>query len=572
MIKIVTVAEMRAIEQEGDASGVSYDQMMQNAGRALADRVLDVLAGQPPARIVVLVGPGNNGGDALVAGRLIAAGSAHEVSFYLARSRQDDDANYAAVRQAGLFIAEAGKDQRFRVLKNLLSTAQVVIDGILGIGLKLPIAGDLAEFMDVARKAILAQQQASSPRSYVTPDLPVAGPTRQPYVVAVDCPSGLDCDTGALDPLAIPADETVTFAAAKLGQVIFPGAAACGELHVAGIGLPRKLPSRDRVRLEMPTAADIRAWLPTVPVDAHKGTFGKVMVVAGSLNYTGAAALAAEAAYRVGAGLVTVGTPEIVMPLLAPQVPEATWLLLPHDLGVITEDAAPLVREQAQEGYSALLMGPGWGREEATRDFLLALLNREQQEARHSRIGFAPGRVTPETSERRDDGSLPPLIMDADGLNLLSALDGWWKLLPEGTVLTPHPGEMARLTGLPREEVTRQRITLAQEKAAAWRCVVVLKGAYTVVAAPDGRTAVLPFAEPALATAGTGDVLAGALAGLIGQGVGPFEAAVAAAYLHGLAGRLAARRIGNRRSVAARDVLRAMAEAMSQVERSVSPL
>lgn len=570
MIKIVTVAEMRAIEQEGDASGVSYDQMMQNAGRALADRVLDVLAGQPPARIVVLVGPGNNGGDALVAGRLIAAESAHEVSFYLARPRQDDDANYVAVRDAGLFIAEAGKDQRFRVLKNLLRTAQVVIDGVLGIGLKLPIAGDLAEFMDAARKAILAQRQASALRSYVTPDLPAASPSPQPYVIAVDCPSGLDCDTGALDALAIPANETVTFAAVKLGQVIFPGAAACGELHVAGIGLPRKLSSRDRVRLEMPTAADVRAWLPEVPADAHKGTFGKAMVVAGSLNYTGAAALAAEAAYRVGAGLVTVGTPEIVMPLLAPQVPEATWLLLPHDLGVIAEDAAPLVREQAQ-GYSALLMGPGWGREEATRDFLLALLNREQQEARHSRIGFAPGRATPDTGGQRDDGRLPPLIIDADGLNLLSTLDDWWKLLPEGTVLTPHPGEMARLTGLPREEVTRQRITLAQEKAASWRCVVVLKGAYTVVAAPDGRTVILPFAEPALATAGTGDVLAGALAGLIGQGVGPFEAAVSAAYLHGLAGRLAARRVGNRRSVAARDVLQAMAEAMSQVEGSASP-
>ncbi|NPV68982.1 MAG: NAD(P)H-hydrate dehydratase [Anaerolineae bacterium] len=568
MIKIVTVAEMRAIEQEGDASGVSYDQMMQNAGRALADRVLDVLAAQPPARIVVLVGPGNNGGDALVAGRLIAAESAHEVSFYLARPRQDDDPNYAAVREAGLFIAEAARDQRFRVLKNLLSNAQVVIDGVLGIGLKLPIAGDLAEFMDVARKAILTQQQASSSlRSYVTPDLPVACPPRQPYVIAVDCPSGLDCDTGALDPLAIPADETVTFAAAKLGQVIFPGAAACGELHVAGIGLPRKLPSRDRVRLEMPTAADIRAWLPAMPPDAHKGTFGKVMVVAGSLNYTGAVALAAEAAYRVGAGLVTVGTPEIVMPLLAPQVPEATWLLLPHDLGVIAEDAAPLVREQAQ-GYNALLLGPGWGREGATRDFLLALLNREQQEARHSRIGFVPGRATPEASEQRDENPLPPLVIDADGLNLLSTLDAWWKLLPKGTVLTPHPGEMARLTGLPREEVTRQRIALAQEKAAAWRCVVVLKGAYTVVAAPDGRTAVLPFAEPALATAGTGDVLAGALAGLIGQGVGAFEAAVAAAYLHGLAGRLAARCVGNRRSVAARDVLRAMAAAMNQVEGS----
>ncbi len=565
MIKIVTVAEMRAIEKEGDASGVSYDQMMQNAGRALADRALDVLAGQPPVRIVVLVGPGNNGGDALVAGRLIAAESAHEVSFYLARPRQEDDANFAAVREAGLFIAEAGKDQRFRVLKNLLNTAQVVIDGLLGIGLKLPVSGDLADLMDVTRKTILARRQAVEERSYQTPDQPSSGPSGQPYVIAVDCPSGLDCDSGALDPLAIPADETVTFAAAKVGQVIFPGAAACGTLHVAGIGLPRKLSSRDRVHLEMPTAADIRSWLPAVPADAHKGTFGKVMVVAGSLNYTGAAALAAEAAYRVGAGLVTVGAPEIVTPLLAPQVPEATWLLLPHDLGVIAEDAAPLVQAHV-EGYSALLLGPGWGREEATRDFLLALLSREQQEERRSRIGFVPGHTAPADKEKQSESRLPPLIIDADGLNLLGTFELWWKLLPAGTVLTPHPGEMARLTGLPREEIVHRRLDLAREKAAEWHCVLVLKGAYTVVAAADGQVAVVPFAEPALATAGTGDVLAGALAGLLGQGVGPFEAAVAAAYLHGLAGRLAARQAGNRRSVTARDVLRLMGEAVSLVE------
>ena len=570
MIKIVTVDEMRAIEQAGDAAGVSLDQMMDNAGRALADRVLALLEGHAGARITVLVGSGNNGGDALVAAGLIAAESDHEVNLYLYKARAEDDRVFKPVQEAGLFVAEADKDQRHRVLTNLFATSDVIIDGLLGIGLHLPIQGELGKFLAAVQKALNSARRTEPEFAYQTPAVPIAWMDAGPYVIAVDCPSGLDCDTGESGDLTIPADETMTFAAVKRGQVIFPGAGLVGMLHVADIGLPDKLPARDDIPLAMLSAPDVRALLPARPKDSNKGTFGKVMVTAGSLNYMGAAALSAEAAYRAGAGLVTVAAPQVIVPVLAGQLPEATWLLLPHDMGVIDEKAAPVLQKELA-GYSALLLGPGWGREETTRLFLDAMLNDQaQQDARRRRIGFAPSAGNDMPSKDAAEGfQLPPLLIDADGLNLLSELEDWWKLLPENTVLTPHPGEMARLTGLSLQDVQARRLELAAEKATAWKCVVVLKGAYTVIAAPDGRSVVLPFAEPALATAGTGDVLAGTITGLLAQGLAPFDAALAGGYLHGLAGHLAADALSTARSVTARDVLAALSEALSIVEHAV---
>lgn len=567
MHKIVTVEEMRAIERAGDASGVSYAAMMDNAGRALADRILDRLVGAPSALITFLVGSGNNGGDALVAGRLVAQESQHEVRFYLYKPRGEDDPNFTDAREAGLTIRSSHQDPQFETLHEWIQASQMVVDGILGIGLTLPIKGDLEGFMKAVGEAIATARNTPVTATYTTPDGPKVGPSPTPMVIAVDCPSGLDCDTGQIDALTIPADETVTFAAAKIGQVLFPGAGVCGTLHIASIGLPDDLPTLTEVAVEMPAPPDIRALLPDLPANAHKGTFGKVMNVTGSLNYTGAAALAAEAAYRAGAGLVTVAAPQIIMPVLAAQVPEATWLLLPHDLGAIAEGAAPLVRETV-DGYSALLLGPGWGQEETTGQFMIALLNKSSHKNRNHQIGFAP-RASSTGAATSEPDALPPLIIDADGLNLLSQIDNWWELLPKDTILTPHPGEMARLTGLTREAVNGQRLILAHEKAIEWECVVLLKGAFTVIAAPDGRLVVLPFAEPALATAGTGDVLAGTIASLLAQGCNAFEAALVGGYVHGLAGRLAHAYARTARSVTARDVLATLSDAISLIESAI---
>jgi len=340
MPKIVTTEQMRAIEKAADAKGHRYADMMQFAGRAVAERVKEIVAGIAQPRIAILVGPGNNGGDGLVAGRiLIEEIAGATVGAFLLVARGDDDPVFVQAREAGLFLADAENDKAagYRVLQNMVSNADVVIDALFGTGFKPPVKGDAAKVLQAAKKALGLRQVDRVP--YTTPADPGDGGDGGPVVIAVDCPSGLDCDTGDLDSHTLAAHETITFAAAKPGLLAFPGANAVGTLHIGNIGLPERLPALDKIALTLVDAAEAGAKLPARPRDSHKGTFGKAMVVAGSLNYVGAPYLAASAAYRVGAGLVTVGAPQIIIPTLAGMLPEATWVLLPHDMGVINEAA-----------------------------------------------------------------------------------------------------------------------------------------------------------------------------------------------------------------------------------------
>jgi NAD(P)H-hydrate epimerase len=238
--------------------------------------------------------------------------------------------------------------------------------------------------------------------------------------------------------------------------------------------------------------------------------------------------------------------PLSIQPVVAAHLKEATFLLLPHDLGVIAFDAVHVVEEQAHK-YQALLVGPGLGQEKETTAFVGALLGLERRD-RRSRIGFLSDTAAGVPARP----ALPPLVVDADGLNALAQSEGWWRSLPPDTILTPHPGEMSRLMGgsVTAAEIQADREGLARRMAAAWSVVVVLKGAFTVVASPAGQVCVVPFANPGLATAGTGDVLAGAVVGLRAQGMAAFDAAVAGAYLHGLAGKLAADQLGDMGMVA----------------------
>jgi hydroxyethylthiazole kinase-like uncharacterized protein yjeF len=569
MPKIVTTEQMRAIEKASDAKGHSYADMMELAGRAVAECVKHLLAGIPEPRIAVLVGPGNNGGDGLVAGRLLAQEvEGAVVGAFLLKPRSDDEV-FVKAREAGVFIADVENDKAagYRVLQNLVANADVVIDALFGTSVRLPIRGDASKVLQAAHRAITLRRTERSAPPYTTPADPLDH-TRDSdsIIVAVDCPSGLDCDTGQIDSHALHAHETVTFAAAKPGLFVFPGAEAVGKLHIGDIGLPERLPELDDIRLTLVDATEVGARLPARPRDSHKGTFGKAMIVAGSLNYTGAAYLSAAAAYRVGAGLVTVGAPQIIIPTLAGMLPEATWILLPHDMGVLNEAAVKVLREET-EGYSAMLLGPGFGREDVTGEFLRELLQ-PKEETRHSRaISFIPMEADAQSNESAA-AALPPLVIDADALNLLSGMDNWPALVPPGTILTPHPGEFSRLSRLERDEVQANRVALAQEKAAEWKCVVVLKGAFTVVAAPDGRTAVEPFATSALASAGTGDVLAGTVTGLLAQGLEPFDAALAGAWLHGMAGVRAEEMYETPASVTAGDVLEMLPEAIALAERA----
>jgi NAD(P)H-hydrate epimerase len=257
--------------------------------------------------------------------------------------------------------------------------------------------------------------------------------------------------------------------------------------------------------------------------------------------------------------LVTIGAPAPTVAALAGNLLEATWLLFPHDMGVLSVNAAPLIREEAAN-YSTLLIGPGWGHEKTTGELLTRLLSGDaaQPGARRA-MGF--GGTSAAAEQPAESAKLPPLVIDADGLNLLAEMDEWWKLLPENTVITPHPGEMARLAKTTTEDVQARRWQIAEEKAREWNLILVLKGAHTLIAAPDGRVTALPFKTSALATAGTGDVLAGTIAGFIAQKLAPYDTAVVGSYLHGLAGEQAAQKLGSERSVVASDVVEALADA-----------
>ena len=553
-VKIITVEKSRFLENKANEGGLSFAEMMENAGRATALAIRRRIGAQGK-RVLILVGPGNNGGDGLVAAHYLWEMGAR-VTCYLWKRNVDDDPNFRRAKDDRLPMLWAEDDDGFEALRGLLAGADAVVDALLGVGIDRPIGDTLTELLDVVRQ-IVSQQGAPAQLTETVPTEPAAP---VPLVVAVDCPSGLNCDTGALDPAAVPADLTVTFAYPKLGLLLFPGAEAVGHIVVADIGIPPEL--ADDVPLEMATAEQVQAWLPARPRSAHKGTFGSALIVAGSVNYVGAASLAGAGATRVGTGLVTVALPMPIQPAVAASLTEATYLLLPHDMGVISAGAVPVLRERLAD-YDALLLGPGLTQEKETVSFVHAFLGLEHAE-RRGHIGF----VSSGTSEQTEALDPPPLVIDADGLNALAAADAWWKMLPPGAILTPHPGEMARLMGgdVTTSDVQADRHGLARRMAARWNAVVVLKGAFTVVAEPDGRVAILPFANPALATAGSGDVLAGTIVGLRAQGMEPFEAAVAGAYLHGLAGELARADLGDM-GVVAGDLPSRLPQALRAVRR-----
>ncbi len=523
-MKIFSVTQMIAAEKAADAGGHSYAEMMEIAGKSVADAIRERLS-VADARILVLVGPGNNGGDGLVAGRYLAEAGA-DVAFYLFKPRDPaSDENFAKIQQMGLFVVEAGFDQRFRVLRTRLIITDILIDALLGTGVSRPIGGELAKLLKQIKAGLAESQEILRGQAQeklvsigqidkvtgrqgdkVKPSHPLTPSPLHPLTVAVDCPSGLNCDTGEIDTLALPADLTVTFAGPKLGHFKFPGAAACGELVVADIGITPDLAAVAAVDVELMTARQAQTLLPDRPADGHKGTFGKVLIAAGCDRYRGAPLLAAKGAFRSGAGLVALAVPDVVRQTAVIALPEATYSPV-ADKKIMSAKSAEMLLADIK-GHSALLVGPGLGE---AADFMEALLSKGNR-------GAPP---------------LPGMVVDADGLNLLAQMKDWPRRLPPNTILTPHPAEMARLMGISLAEMKRRdRLETAREQAQAWGHIVLLKGAYTVIAAPDGKVTVLPFANPVLAVGGSGDVLSGVIVALLGQGLEPFAAAKLGGYLH----------------------------------------
>jgi NAD(P)H-hydrate epimerase len=539
IMKFVTVAQMRTIEKEADAGGLSYGQMMQNAGQGLAEVVADLFLDQDQLEVAALVGPGNNGGDTLVALTALANEGGKATAFLIKRKK--DDLLDGLVKAGGRVLAG---DKSFEEFAEALETADVFLDGALGTGIKLPLKKEMAEALSEVNDLL---DSLDDP----------------PLVIAVDCPSGIDCDTGEAADETIPADVTVTMAAVKQGLLKLPAFGYVGELRVVDIGLPADLSSMNQLLTEVADEDSVSALLPVRALDSHKGTFGTALIAAGSVNFTGAAVLAGEAAYRAGAGLVQLAIPASIHAAIAGQIPEATWVLLPHSTGVIASDAAEVLAKNFERA-TALLIGPGLGSEPTTKEFIEELLTGKSVPKKSAvRIGFVHEDL--EKAEE-DQSKLPPMIVDADGLRLLAQIKDWRKILPANSILTPHPGEMSALTGLSKEEIQEDRQTVAIRYAKEWGHVVVLKGAFTVVASAEGRMTVIPVASPALARAGTGDVLAGLIVGLRAQGLEAYDAAVAGAWIHAQAGLYAADDLGTTASVLAGDVLNSVSDVLSDLE------
>jgi ADP-dependent NAD(P)H-hydrate dehydratase / NAD(P)H-hydrate epimerase len=531
-MKLVSVAEMQAIEREANGAGLTYDRMMEHAGTGTAELIVEKFGHLVDRSALGLIGSGNNGGDTLVALASLAK-EGWKSSAYLVRPRLEDDPLIERLRKAGGQVQSVEQDPDLVVLSKWVEQHAVILDGVLGTGIKLPLHRKVTDVLTKTGQVLSASPERAR-------------------VVAVDCPSGVDCDSGKVDSHCLAADLTVTMAAVKDGLMKFPANDYVGELRIASIGIEdddASLPSWQAVRRQVADSQLIRRNLPARPRTAHKGTFGTAMIAAGSVNFTGAALLAGKAAYRIGAGLVTLAVPEPLHAVLAGGFPEATWLLLPDETGVIAAGAAEVLLKNLDRA-TALLIGPGLGLEETTRHFMARLFDAGAS-SRLPTIGF----VKPEIVVRLPGIKIPPLVIDADGLKLLARLPDWPHALPGPAILTPHPGEMSILSGMPIADLQADRVGAAEKFAREWGHVIVLKGANTVVAGPDGDTSVIPVATPALARAGTGDVLAGLITGLRAQGVSAYPAAVTGAWIHAQCGLKAAQVLGTSASVLASDLL-----------------
>lgn len=511
-------ADRRTIEELGIPGAV----LMENAGTAVARAV----AARFPARrrVAVVCGKGNNGGDGFVAACQLAELRPSLVLLGRRAELKGDAAFHAAAyeRSGGAFL-ELPDEAAWRAAAPLAG-CDLIVDAALGTGLREAPIGVVAAAIGAMREARLE---------------------RGAIVVAVDLPSGIPSDTGKLSWPAVEADLTVTFAAPKCGHVMPPACDNVGELLIADIGIPQAALAATGARLFLLEARDAAAGFPPRKPGAHKGDFGHVLVVAGSIGKTGAAVLAGTGALRAGAGLVTVATPSAALPLVAVARPELMTEPLPARGDTVAAESLERALELART-RDAVVLGPGLGQGPEVGEFVIAFL------ARCAR----------------------PIVLDADGLNAVAAARSGDSLpgFPRktATVLAPHPGEMARLLGTRTADVQSQRVETARRLAAVAGGIAVLKGQRTIVADSSGRAAVNPTGNAGLATGGSGDVLSGILGALLARSGDAWLAATAAAYVHGRAGDIVAGERGQEALVAG-DLVEALGAAILSVQRGDEP-
>lgn len=500
-MRVLTAAEMKAADQAAFSRlGLPARVVMENAGREVCSFLFNAFGDELPKGTLVLAGTGNNGGDGFVIARtLLNRGLYAEVVLLGPRDKLKDE----ALENLETFLKSSGKlseadENGWREVEALQQLREfgLIVDAIYGTGFHGEIKGFAADVIDYLNEEA---DNASIP------------------VVSVDLPSGVDADQGEVSGPAVLADATVALQCLKPAHLLFPSSSFCGEIHVADIGIPAGIEEISGIERELITedlaAALLQENIRITP-EEHKGTRGHVLVIGGSSGRLGAVRMSAEAALVCGAGLVTMLMPKSAADLIAPTLQELMCTSLDSDKsGSFSGDVKRL--RSAAEGKDALVIGPGLGQCEGTVKVLRAALELCAEENL-------------------------PLVVDADALNLLAEHEELRASLGPQMILTPHPGEMSRLCRRPVEEVQSDRMGTAARLAEEWRCFVILKGARTIIAGPDGEVYVNPAAVPTLATAGAGDVLSGVIGAFLARGFGPAAAAVSAVFVHGCAGEIGA--------------------------------
>ena len=487
-MRILTSAEMAAVDRAAQRKEkIPSLLLMERAAEGVADLVL---AAMPDAtRVAVVCGPGNNGGDGLAVARLLAAEGVSPRIFLLSGRkglRGDPARNLSRAEAAGLGTADLASKAGWNEFRSAVSSVDVIVDALFGTGLSRPLTG-------LARKTVEAINGSGRP------------------VLAVDVPSGLSGDSGDVGGPAIRADWTAAIAAPKRCHVLFPARSLCGEIAIVDIGIPDEVLETKAHRFAAVSADAIAPLFPRRPEDAHKGEFGHVAVVAGSRGKAGAALLCALGALRSGAGLVTIACPESIEPRFTAALPEAMTLPLPDESGALSARAERTLLDFLEK-CDAAAVGPGLGTAPGTARLIASIVAR----------------------------AAVPAVFDADALNVFPGRPEVFRRRKAPTILTPHPGEAGRLLSKATEKIQSRRPESAAELARRAGAVAVLKGAGTLTADRTGRVWWNPTGGPSLAAGGSGDVLAGIGAALLAQGLDAVDAAVAAVFVHGLAGERAA--------------------------------
>jgi len=513
--KIVTTEQMRVLENDTITNGKSERELQLEAGLAAAQEAWMSVGAMPERGILLLVGPGKNGGDGLIAANQLTKWGATPF-VYLLRERNTDDADWKEFQDSEMPYALATEDTDLQRLEFVLNEAALIVDALLGIGVNPEIRPLDQQLSGITRRVNQTKENIV-----------------KPHILSLDIPTGINADNGYADLNAIKADTTVTFGYAKMGLYSFPGRENAGKIIPVDIGLSSK--TKNTLPYETLELSELKAFVPQRPATAHKGIFGVVTIVGGSSQYPGAIRLAAEAAARSGAGLVQIAAPDHIQNLIANGLPDVIHEPLSTIENSLDPSAAVTVLRALDEKKTrALLIGPGLGNTGNTTKFV------------HSIISSLGGKKF-----------LNSLILDADALNALSGIQDWSKTLQIPLIITPHPGEMARLMGTSIESIQKSRLESALTYAKYINGIVVLKGAGTIIASPDGRARISEFASPVLAKAGTGDVLAGIISGLVAQNVDIFEAASLGVYLHADMGRRVAENYGSSAGIA-QDLLKVM--------------